>query len=66
MSAACCCPSALWYTCCSASPRWGWGFDKYLAEANRGQGLKFSPKLKPYFQWVLPILIVIILVQGLF
>ena len=46
--------------------RWGWGFDKYLAEANRGQGLKFSPKLKPYFQWVLPILIVIILVQGLF
>ena len=46
--------------------RWGWGFDKYLAEANWGQGLKFSPKLKPYFQWVLPILIVIILVQGLF
>ena len=46
--------------------RWGWVFDKYLAEANRGQGLTFSPKLKPYFQWVLPILIVIILVQGLF
>ena len=46
--------------------KWGWGFDKYLAEANRGQGLKLSPKLKPYFQWVLPILIVIILVQGLF
>ena len=46
--------------------KWGWGFDKYLAEANRGQGMKFSPKLKPYFQWVLPILIVIILVQGLF
>ena len=45
--------------------RWGWGFDKYLAEANRGLGLKFSPKLKPYFQWVLPILIVIILLQGL-
>ena len=46
--------------------KWGWGFDKYLAEANRGQGMKFSPKLKPYFQWVLPILIVIILIQGLF
>ena len=43
----------------------GMGFDKYLAEANRGKGLKFSPKLKPYFQWVLPILILIILVQGL-
>ena len=45
--------------------KWGWGFDKYLAEANRGKGLKFLPKLKPYFQWVLPILILIILVQGL-
>ena len=45
--------------------RWGWGFDKYLAEANEGQGLKFSPKLKVYFQWILPILILIILIQGL-
>ena len=45
--------------------KWGWGFDRYLAEANKGAGCKLSPKLKPYFQWVLPILIVIILVQGL-
>ena len=42
--------------------KWGWGFDKYLAEANRGSGLKLSPKLKPYFQWVLPVLILLILV----
>ena len=45
--------------------KWGWGFDKYLAEANRGSGLKLSPKLKPYFQWVLPVLILMILAQGL-
>ena len=45
--------------------KWGWGFDKYIAEANRGSGLKLSPKLKPYFQWVLPVLILLILVQGL-
>lgn len=45
--------------------KWGWGFDKYLAEANCGSGLKLSPKLKPYFQWVLPVLILLILVQGL-
>ena len=45
--------------------KWGWSFDKYLAEANRGSGLKLSPKLKPYFQWVLPVLILLILVQGL-
>ena len=42
--------------------KWGWGFDKYLAEANRGSGLKLSPRLKPYFQWVLPVLI---LIEGL-
>ena len=45
--------------------KWGWGFDKYLSEVNKGTGIKLSPKLKPYFQWVLPILIVIILLQGL-
>ena len=45
--------------------KWGWGFDSYLAEANKGEGLRISPKLKPYFQWVLPLLILIILVQGL-
>ena len=45
--------------------KWGWGFDKYLAEANKGAGMKFSPKLKLYFQWILPILILIILIQGL-
>ena len=45
--------------------KWGWGFDKYIAEANRGKGLKISPKLKPYFQWVLPILILLIFILGL-
>ena len=45
--------------------KWGWGFDKYLAEANEGRGLKLSPKLKPVFQFVLPALIIIVLVSGL-
>ena len=45
--------------------KWGWGFDKYIAEVNKGTGIRISPKLKPYFQWILPILILIILVQGL-
>jgi len=45
--------------------KWGWGFDKYLAEVNEGNGLKLSPKLKPVFQFVLPVLIIIILVGGL-
>ena len=45
--------------------KWGWGFDKYIDEANTGKGLKISKKLKPYFQFILPILILIILIQGL-
>lgn len=45
--------------------KWGWGFDNYLAEANKGKGIKLSRKLKPYFQFVLPVLILVILVQGL-
>lgn len=44
---------------------WGWGFDNYMEEANTGSGLKVSRKLKPYFQFVLPVLILIILIQGL-
>ena len=46
--------------------KWGWGFDKYLAEANKGEnGPKLPRWLKPYFQWILPILILVILIQGL-
>lgn len=45
--------------------RWGWGFDHYLEEANTGTGPKLPRWLRPYFRYVLPVLIVIILVQGL-
>ena len=44
--------------------KFGWGFDNYLAESNTGKGMKFSRFLKPYFQFVLPILVLIVLVQG--
>ena len=45
--------------------RWGWGFDNYLTEANTGKGLRLPRRFKPYFNVVLPLLIVFILVQGL-
>ena len=45
--------------------RWGWGFDNYLKEANTGAGLKLPWILKPYLQFGLPILILVIFVQGL-
>ncbi|HHT48928.1 MAG TPA: sodium-dependent transporter [Firmicutes bacterium] len=46
--------------------RWGWGFDNYLEEVNTGKGVKLPRAFKGYFQWVLPIIIIIVLVQGYF
>lgn len=47
--------------------KWGWGFDNYLAETNKGAGFKFknSSGFKFYLRFILPVLILIILVQGL-
>lgn len=45
--------------------RFGWGFDKYYEECNQGEGFKFPKALKPYFQFILPVLIVVIILQGL-
>ncbi len=51
--------------------KWGWGFDKYLTEANTGSGLKLPESgpvkkaLQVYFSVILPLLILVILVQGL-
>ena len=44
--------------------KFGWGFDNYLTECNTGKGMKFAGFLKPYFQFVLPILVLIVLVQD--
>lgn len=45
--------------------RWGWGAKAYLSETNRGKGIMLSARLIPVFQFVLPALILIILIQGL-
>ena len=45
--------------------KWGWGFDKYIEECNEGKGIKMPKFIKPYFQFILPLLILVILVQGL-
>ena len=45
--------------------RFGWGFDNYIEECNTGKGMKMPKWLKPYFQFVLPVLILVILVTGL-
>ncbi len=45
--------------------KWGWGWENYLSESNAGSGMKMPRFLKPYFQFILPILILVILIQGL-
>ena len=43
----------------------GFDFDRYIEECNKGEGIKMSKAFKPYFVVVLPILILILLLQGL-
>lgn len=45
--------------------KYGWGFDNYLKEVNTGSGMKMPRWIKPYFQYVLPLLILVILIKGL-
>lgn len=47
--------------------KWGWGYDNYMEEVNTGTGWKMpkSKVFKYYLQFVLPVLILIILIQGL-
>lgn len=44
--------------------RYGWGFDNYLKEVNTGVGMKLPRAFKGYFQWVLPVIILVVLIQG--
>ena len=46
--------------------RFGWGFEKYQAEANTGKGLRVHTWMKWYFRLVLPLLILAIFFIGLF
>ena len=48
--------------CCN---RFGWGWDKFVAEANAGRGMKVKPWMKPLFQWFVPAAILFIYVYGM-
>lgn len=45
--------------------KWGWGFENYQAEANTGKGLQVKGWMKYYLRFVLPVLILVILIEGL-
>ena len=46
--------------------RYGWGWENFLAEANEGKGLKIAKWLRPYMTYVLPVIVGIILIFGLY
>ena len=44
--------------------RYGWGFEKFLKEANAGEGIKFPRWARIYVTYFLPLFIIVIFVQG--
>lgn len=45
--------------------RFGWGFENYCKEANVGKGIKIPGFARTYFAYILPILVAILMIQGL-
>jgi len=48
--------------CCH---RIGWGWDKFLAEANAGRGMKVKPWMRALFAWFVPVMILFIYIYGM-
>ncbi len=46
--------------------KFGWGFDKYLQEANTGDGLKMPKAIRFYVTFILPVLLILLILQGWF
>ncbi len=43
----------------------GWGWDKFIEEANAGDGLKVQPWMKPVFKYVVPVIILVLYIYGM-
>ena len=44
--------------------RYGWGWNKFIAEADLGKGTKFPKSLRFYFTYIVPVIIFVILCVG--
>ncbi|MBQ2785173.1 MAG: sodium-dependent transporter [Oscillospiraceae bacterium] len=49
--------------CCNK--RYGWGWDKFITEANAGKGMKVKAWMKPIFCYIVPVAIIVIYIMGL-
>ena len=46
--------------------RYGWGWDRFVAEANEGTGLKVAKWMRPYMTFVVPVIFTFIFCFGLY
>ena len=46
------------------SSKWGWGWDRFLAEADAGQGIKFPAVARLWCRYGIPVLGIIVFVMG--
>lgn len=44
----------------------GWGWDNFVNEANTGKGLKIKKFMRPYMTYILPVIVFIVFVMGLY
>ena len=54
--------SVLYLLFCTS--RYGWGFKKFMAEANEGEGIHFPAWTRVYVSYILPLIVLIIFIQG--
>lgn len=55
---------ALAYVLFCSHSKYGWGWDNFISEANTGKGLAFPKIFKFYMQYILPLIIFIVWLQG--
>ena len=46
------------------SYKFGWGWDNFVKEANEGKGAKFPEWIRPYIQYVIPLIMIFVFIQG--
>ncbi|WP_191399809.1 sodium-dependent transporter [Flavonifractor sp. An306] len=56
--------SVIYLLFCCVSPKYGWGFDNFLAEADQGQGIRFPARFRVYFTYILPLIVLVIFIMG--
>lgn len=52
------------FYCLFCTSRYGWGWDKFFGEVNEGKGLKIAKWLRPYFSYVLPVIIIVVFIMS--